>query len=51
MRDKVLSATDTVGKLAGIPIVAQVVNATNKKQDRAQPARKYARRAPRCACT
>ena len=29
-RDRILSATDTVGKLAGIPVVAQVVNATNK---------------------
>ena len=28
-RDKILSATDTVGKLAGIPVVAQVVNAVN----------------------
>jgi Fe-S oxidoreductase len=28
-RDKLLSSTDTVGKLAGIPIVAQVVNASN----------------------
>jgi len=31
-RDKILSATDTVGKLAGIPVVAQVVNATNKSK-------------------
>jgi len=29
-RDRILSATDTVGKLAGIPVVAQVVNASNK---------------------
>lgn len=29
-RDKILSATDTVGNLAGIPVVAQVVNAANK---------------------
>jgi len=29
LRDKVLSATDTVGKLAGIPVVAEVVNAVN----------------------
>ena len=29
-RDKTLSATDTVGKLAGIPVVAQAVNAVNK---------------------
>ena len=30
MRDRILSSTDTVGKLASIPIVTQVVNATNK---------------------
>jgi glycerol-3-phosphate dehydrogenase subunit C len=29
LRDKVLSSTDTVGSLAGIPVVAQVVNAVN----------------------
>jgi Fe-S oxidoreductase len=29
-RDKVLSSTDTVGKLAGIPVIAQVVNAVNR---------------------
>ena len=29
LRDKFLSATDTVGKLAGIPIVAPVINALN----------------------
>ncbi|MFO1350870.1 MAG: heterodisulfide reductase-related iron-sulfur binding cluster [Gammaproteobacteria bacterium] len=29
-RDKILSATDTVGKLAGIPVVVQAVNAANK---------------------
>ncbi|CAA6817167.1 MAG: Fe-S oxidoreductase-like protein in Rubrerythrin cluster [uncultured Thiotrichaceae bacterium] len=29
-RDKILSATDTVGSLAGIPVVSQVVNAANK---------------------
>jgi len=28
-RDKILSSTDTVGKLAGIPVVAQAVNAIN----------------------
>ncbi len=28
-RDKVLSSTDAVGKLAGIPVVAEVVNAVN----------------------
>jgi Fe-S oxidoreductase len=29
LRDKVLSSTDAVGRFAGIPIVAQVVNAVN----------------------
>jgi Fe-S oxidoreductase len=29
LRDKILSATDTVGKFAGIPIVVQAVNAVN----------------------
>jgi Fe-S oxidoreductase len=29
-RDKILSSTDTVGSLAGIPVVAGVVNAVNK---------------------
>ncbi len=29
-RDKILTSTDTVGKLAGIPIVVNVVNASNK---------------------
>jgi glycerol-3-phosphate dehydrogenase subunit C len=29
-RDKVLSSTDTVGMLAGIPVVAEVVNAVNR---------------------
>ena len=28
-RDRVLAATDTVGRLAGIPVVAEVVNAVN----------------------
>jgi len=28
-RDKILSATDTVGNLAGIPVVSSIVNATN----------------------
>ncbi len=31
-RDKLLSSTDTVGKFAGIPIVAQAVNATNRSK-------------------
>ncbi len=30
VRDRVLSATDTVGKLAGIPVVAEAVNAANR---------------------
>ena len=29
-RDKILSATDVVGKIAGIPVVAQAVNAVNQ---------------------
>ena len=29
-RDKILTSTDTVGKIAGIPIVAEIVNTTNK---------------------
>ena len=32
LRDKILSATDTVGKLAGIPVVVNVVNATNRSK-------------------
>jgi len=35
-RDKILTSTDTVGNLAGIPIVASIVNAANK----AKPTRK-----------
>jgi glycerol-3-phosphate dehydrogenase subunit C len=35
-RDKILSSTDTVGKLAGIPVVVDIVNAANKSA----PARK-----------
>jgi glycerol-3-phosphate dehydrogenase subunit C len=31
-RDKVLSSTDMVGKIAGIPVVAEVVNAVNRTQ-------------------
>jgi glycerol-3-phosphate dehydrogenase subunit C len=30
LRDKVLTSTDVVGRLAGIPVVAQAVNAANK---------------------
>jgi glycerol-3-phosphate dehydrogenase subunit C len=29
-RDKILSSTDVVGKIAGIPVVAEVVNAVNR---------------------
>jgi len=29
LRDRLLSSTDTVGSIAGIPVVAQLVNATN----------------------
>ena len=32
VRDKILSSTDAVGKLAGIPIVVDVVNATNRSK-------------------
>jgi Fe-S oxidoreductase len=35
-RDKILSSTDAVGKLAGIPVVVDIVNAANKSA----PARK-----------
>lgn len=30
LRNKILSATDTVGSIAGIPVIAQTVNAINK---------------------
>ena len=30
LRDRTLSSTDAVGKFAGIPVVAQIVNATNR---------------------
>jgi glycerol-3-phosphate dehydrogenase subunit C len=30
MRDRVLSATDLVGRIAGIPVVSEIVNATNR---------------------
>ncbi len=30
LRDRILTATDTVGKLAGIPVVAQIINASNQ---------------------
>ncbi len=32
LRDRILTSTDTVGKLAGIPVVVQVVNAANRNQ-------------------
>ena len=31
-RDKVLASTDAVGRFAGVPIVAQIVNATNRSK-------------------
>jgi len=31
-RDRLLASTDTVGKLAGIPVVVQAVNATNRSK-------------------
>ncbi len=31
-RDRLLAATDTIGKLAGIPVVVQAVNATNRSK-------------------
>jgi glycerol-3-phosphate dehydrogenase subunit C len=31
-RDRILAATDTVGRIAGIPVVVQAVNATNKSK-------------------
>ena len=31
-RDRILSATDTVGRLAGVPVVAQTVNALNRSK-------------------
>ena len=32
LRDKILSSTDAVGKLAGIPVVVEIVNAANKNK-------------------
>ena len=32
VRDKILSATDRVGKIAGIPVVVKAVNATNRSK-------------------
>ena len=32
LRDKILSSTDTVGNIAGIPVVAEIVNAVNRSQ-------------------
>jgi len=32
LRDRVLSATDAVGKFAGIPVVVNIVNATNRSK-------------------
>ena len=59
VRDRVLAATDTVGRLAGIPVVAEVVNAVNRsaagraliertlRVDRAAPIPKYQARSAR----
>ncbi len=49
LRDKILSATDAVGSSAGIPVVAEVVNAVNRIAARPQAAREDARRASRGA--
>ena len=46
-RDKILSSTDLVGSLAGIPVVAEAVNAVNRTADGPQAARQDARRASR----
>ncbi len=32
LRDKILTSTDTVGKIAGLPVISQVVNAVNKQK-------------------
>jgi glycerol-3-phosphate dehydrogenase subunit C len=32
LRDRILSSTDKVGQLAGIPVIAQLVNATNRNK-------------------
>ncbi len=50
-RDRLLSSTDAMGKLAAIPVVAQTVNAVNKNAARAQRDAERARRAqgPRAA--
>lgn len=32
LRDKILTSTDVVGQLAGLPVVAQVVNSVNKQK-------------------
>ena len=45
LRDRVLSATDTVGRIAGIPVVAEVVNAVNRSS-RPRAAGEDARRRP-----
>ena len=48
-RDKLLSDTDTVGSLAGIPVVAEVVNAVNATTAGTCGAGNHARRRSRCA--
>ena len=46
-RDKILSATDLVGSIAGIPVVAEIVNAVNSTALGPRAARQGARRASR----
>jgi len=41
LRDKVLTATDAVGKLASIPVVAQTVNAVNQTRPARQALQKF----------
>ena len=44
-RDRLLTSTDRVGSLAGIPVVAQLVNAVNSQQTGPDAARQGSRRA------
>ena len=44
-RDKILSSTDLVGSIAGIPVVAEIVNAVNRTQRRPHAAGQGAGRA------
>ena len=38
LADRLLSSTDTVGRIAGIPVVAEIVNAVNRNRTGAQAA-------------